>query len=109
MDEFGQRRSEQLEDQLDEPGSPSEESPRDSPPKTFRSRRETMPPFSHYAHPPDDHITVPDSDRIGRVRRKERQDVPQILVSPPSVDAANGDKMYVGEGPSAGGCKCGIR
>jgi hypothetical protein len=116
MDEFGQRSPDSVPDHPEDdeqyaPSPPSEESHQaPTPPQASRAKRETMPspaPFAHYANPPNDQLPVPGSDRKARGWRRERQDVPQILVSPPTMDAANGGKpsTYVEE-QSAGCCKC---
>ncbi|KAF8513780.1 hypothetical protein JB92DRAFT_2921815 [Gautieria morchelliformis] len=82
---------------------PAPEDPPDvSMSQSMRSRRQTMPsspPFSQYASPLDQ-VPLPDTDGMGR--RKERQDVPHILVSPPTMD--NNPAME--EEDATGCCKC---
>ncbi|KAF8583331.1 hypothetical protein K439DRAFT_66630 [Ramaria rubella] len=110
MGEFGERSTPaqyHKEEEQEQPLPPliAEAPPPDPVSRPFRPRRETMPspaPFAHYASPPTQ-LPVSDADKPsnrGRSRRSERQDVPNILVSPPTLE----DKME--DEPNAGCCKC---
>lgn len=109
MGEFGQRREPTPpipENQdMPDPVSTAENLQAEPMSRSMRSRRETMPsspPFSQYT--PMDQFPLPNADQSAagsRGRHKERQDVPHILVTPPTIEANNKH-----DDGAVGCCKC---